>query len=97
MSTGIYKRNILGELEEIAQEHINYWCQLCQFPLGLERCRDKALIQKCWDESRSVASKWHIQHECPFIHKGQTCRCNDFKTIEDAFRAAGLEYKTERR
>ena len=55
MSTGIYKRNILGELEEIAQEHINYWCQLCQFPLGLERCRDKALIQKCWDESRSVA------------------------------------------
>jgi hypothetical protein len=95
VSTGIFKRNILGELEEIPQRHIDYWCQLCQFPLAEGKCKDKALIQRCWDESGAVAGRWHIMHECSFIHKGQECRCNDFTTIEEAFRAAGLEYRTE--
>ncbi len=93
MSTGIFMRNMIGELEEIPREYIDYWCQLCQFPLAEGKCKDKALIQQCWDEGSSVAGKWHIQHECPFIQKRQTCSCNDFKTIEEAFRAAGLEYK----
>ena len=90
--TDIFKHNMLGELEEIPQEHIDYWCQLCQFPLAKGKCRKKALIQKCWDESGAVAGEWHKQHECPFIHQLQPCRCNNFKTIKNAFRAAGLEY-----
>jgi len=97
VSSGIFRRNIIGELEEIQQEQIDYWCSQCQFPFGPERCRDKALIQKCWDEGGAVAGRWHIQHESPFIHKGERCRCNDFKTIEDAFRVVGLKYKTKRR
>ena len=89
--TDIFKHNMFGELEEIPQEHIDYWCQLCQFP-AKGKCRKKALIQKCWDESGAVAGEWHKQHECPFIHQLQPCRCNNFKTIKNAFRAAGLEY-----
>jgi len=97
VSTGIFRRNVVGELEEVKQKHIDFWCKTCQFPYGEGKCQDKALIQKCWDASGSVAHNWHLQHECPFAHQGQTCRCNDFKTIEDAFLAAGLEYKSERR
>ncbi len=91
MSTGIFRRNIVRELEEIPQHQIDYWCQLCQFPLATEgKCTDKAQIQECWDKGSSIGNKWHLQHECPFAHKGEACRCNDFKTINDAFRAAGL-------
>ena len=91
--TGVFKHSIFGGLEEILQENIDYWCSLCQFPLAEEMCKDKALIQQCWDESQAIAGKWHIQRECPFAHKGQECRCNDFKDIEDAFRFVGQEYK----
>mgnify|MGYP001558695110 CR=1 FL=1 len=93
MATGIFRTNVIGELEELPQEHIDYWCHLCQFPLAEGRCKDKALIQKCWDGTGSVAGRWHFQHECPFIPQGQRCKCNDFETIEEAFRAAGLDYK----
>jgi len=92
MSSGVFRRNILGELEEIPQDQIDYWCKLCQFPLVEGKCKDKALIQQCWDEGGAVAGKWHLQHDCPFVHKGQPCRCNDFKSIKNAFRAAGLTY-----
>ena len=91
--TGVFKTNIFGVLEEIPQKDIDYWCSLCQFPLAREKCKEKALIQQCWDEGMAIAGKWHLQHECPFVYKGQECRCNDFKTIEDAFRFVGLEYK----
>ena len=94
MSTGIFKNNIFGELEEIVQEHIDYWCKECQFPLAKKgKCKTKTLIQKCWTGHQAIAGEWHKQHECPSIHQRKECRCNDFKTIKDAFRAAGLEYE----
>ncbi len=93
MSTGIFRRNPIGQLEEIPQEQLDFWCQLCQFPLVEGKCKDKASIQKCWDMGQAIAGMWHIQHECPFRHKVERCRCNDFKTIQEAFRSAGLEYK----
>ena len=102
MGTGIYHRNLLGELEEVDQGYIDFWCGQCQFPYGLEKCRDKKLIQRCWYElyaiaitlqAPSEAHVWHLQHECPFIHKGERCHCNDYKTIEEAFTAAGIEYR----
>ena len=102
MSTGIYRESPIGEQEEVEQEYIDYWCKLCQFPYEEEeiggswvkvKCRSKELIQQCWDDSEAIAHKWHIRHECPFVHKGESCRCNDFKNIEEAFKVAGLEYK----
>jgi hypothetical protein len=102
MSTGIFRRNPIGELEEVKQEHIDYWCNQCQFPYGAERCQDKNLIQRCWNEHQAIAETlnveseahiWHLQHECPFIHQGTQCRCNEFKTIEEAFQAAHIRYK----
>ncbi len=95
MSTGIFKHNAFGQLEEVPQEDIEFWCSECQFPYGSKRCQEKRLIQKCWDKSEAIASKWHLQHECPFVHKGEKCHCNNFKTIEKAFKAAGLEYKPD--
>jgi len=101
--TGIFKRSFpFWELEEVKQEHIDAWCRECRFSFDLEKCQDKVLIQKCWFEVQSIASTlqvdseahiWHLQHECPFIHNGERCHCNDFKTIKEAFKAAGLEYK----
>jgi len=102
-STGIYKTNVFGEREEIPQEYIDAWCSICQFPLETPEC-SKESIQMCWDESGAIAGEWHKQHECPFIHKGiqqklgyikghpEPCRCNEFPTIEDAFKAAGIGY-----
>lgn len=100
--TEIFRRNVLGELEEVPQRDIDYWCGQCQFPYGLERCRDKALIQRCWLELQAIAATlkqpseayiWHLQHECPFVHKGERCRCNDFRAMLAAFEAAGLKYR----
>lgn len=101
-STGILRHNFWGDLEEVPQEDIDHWCQQCQFPYGEEKCREKDLIQRCWFELQAIAKTlnlsleahvWHLQHECPFIRKGEACRCNAFGTMEEAFQAAGLEYK----
>ncbi len=94
MSTGIFRTNPIGQLEEVPQKDIDFWCSQCQFPLRLGGCSTSELIQQCWDEGGAVAHKWHLQHECPFVHSGQSCRCNDFKNIRSAFRAAGLTYKS---
>lgn len=102
MGTEIFKRNIFGELEEVPQKYIDAWCKQCQFPYGVEKCQSRELIQRCWFELQAIAWTlkvdseahiWHLLHECPFIHKGEPCRCDDFRTIEDAFQSAGLEYK----
>ena len=94
MGTGIYRRHPLGGTEEVPQKDIDYWCGLCQFPLigGGQGCGTKEAIQQCWNESGAVAGEWHKQHECPFINLGQECHCNDFKTIEEAFKVAGIKY-----
>lgn len=92
MSTGIYKEGVLGNQEEVSQEHIDFWCGLCQFPLGLGKCTKQQHIQQCWDGTNTIAGEWHKQHECPFLHQSQPCHCNDFKTMEEAFKAVGLEY-----
>ena len=94
MSTGIYRQGIIGR-EEVEQGHIDFWCELCQFPLigGKQGCKgDKSAIQQCWDGANAVGGEWHKQHECPFIHLSQPCRCNDFEDIKEAFKAAGLNY-----
>lgn len=92
MGTRIYRSGILGSVE-VDQSSLDFWCNLCQFPIQLKKCQDRVLIQMCWDHSESKAGKWHQQRECPFIHKGQRCRCNDFRSIAEAFKATGLEYK----
>lgn len=102
MTTGVFKHNMFQELEEVDQKAIDYWCQQCQFPYGESKCQSKELIQRCWFELHGIAQTldvgseahiWHLQHECPFVHQGERCRCNDFKTVEGAFQATGLEYK----
>ena len=91
----IIKRNIFGEVEVIKQTDIDFWCGLCQFPpRNLDgKCSKELELQNCWTWSGAEGGKWHKQHECPFTHKGEPCRCNNFKTIEEAFKAAGLEYR----
>ena len=93
----ITKYNVFGEVEVIKQEHIDYWCGLCQFPLGAAgaKCSEEWQIQLCWRLTEAEGGKWHRQHECPFLNKEpkEECRCNDFTTIEEAFKAAGLEYR----
>lgn len=91
MGTGIYREGILGK-KEVPQRDIDFWCALCQFPIGKEKCTEKVDIQRCWNEIGSVAGVWHRLHECPFTHKGQKCRCNDFKNMKEAFAAVGLKY-----
>lgn len=103
MSTGVFKRNVLGWLEEVKQEHLSYWCQQCQFPYGETKCQTKELIQRCWSELQGIASTlnigseariWHLQHECPFVHQGGVkCRCDDFPNIEEAFKSTELKYQ----
>ena len=103
MSSGIFKHNVFGELEEVKQEHIDAWCEQCQFPYSEpRRCQGRDLKQRCWFELQGIASTlnvgseahvWHLQHECPFVHQGQKCRCNDFKTVEEAFKALDLKYR----
>lgn len=102
MNTKIYHYNPLGELEEVKQEWIDEWCRQCQFPYGQEKCSDPELVQMCWFGLQGMARTlgisaeahiWHLQHECPFIHTGVKCRCNDFKTIKEAFQSLGIEYK----
>ena len=91
MVINIFSTNSFGEREILSQDAIDYWCRECQFSLAKDekRCRSKALIQRCWNE-RTTASEWHRQHECPFIHQGQECRCDDHCNIADAFIGAGL-------
>ena len=96
MTTGIFRFNQIGECEEIPQKDIDFWCSRCHFPLGPACSFDKALIQQCWDEGSAIAHQWHLQHECPFAHKKEECRCNSFKSIEEAFQSAGLKYKYKR-
>lgn len=103
LGTGIYKVNVLGQRVEVPQKHIDAWCNLCQFPLESPVC-SKESIQICWDKSGAIAGEWHKQHECPFLHKGiqqklgyiagkpEPCRCDEFFTIEEAFRATGIPY-----
>lgn len=92
MATGIYNMGMFGR-EEVPQKDIDFWCDMCQFPLNPDsRCTDKDMIQSCWSETGAVAGVWHILHECPFIHQTQECRCNDYKTIREAFKAAGRAY-----
>ena len=100
MTTGVYRDNPLGIQEEVPQKDIDFWCNLCQFPTfianetGLTyKCTEPWQIQRCWDKTGAIAGEWHKQHECPFIHLNQPCRCNDFKSIEEAFKAVGLEYR----
>lgn len=92
MVINIFRTNHLGQREIVSQKNIDFWCRECEFSLAKDgkRCRSKTLIQKCWNESTSIASEWHRQHECPFIHQGQECRCNDYPTIKEAFVGAGL-------
>lgn len=83
-----------GNKVEVKQKDIDYWCNQCQFPLvgGNQGCMDnEKAIQQCWNDF-TTAGEWHKQHECPFIHRGLECRCNDFKTIKDAFKSLGIEY-----
>ena len=102
--TGIFRRNVWDrlELEQVKQEDIDHWCAQCQFPYGEGRCQSRDLIQRCWNELQGIAYTlhvqsethiWHLQHECPFVHQGLACQCNDFKSIEAAFGAAGLVYR----
>lgn len=91
MSTGIYREGILG-LEEVPQKHIDAWCAECQFPIEKPKCQAKENIQRCWNEVGTIAHVWHLLHECPFAHLGQDCRCNDFKSVRDAFVSLGLTY-----
>ena len=92
MGTGIYRVGILGE-EEVPQKDIDFWCSLCQFPPDGVKCQTRESIQQCWNEIGAVASVWHLLHECPFTHVGQKCRCNDFKTSQEAFASVGLVYQ----
>ena len=88
----ITRTNSLGQREVVPQRDIDFWCRQCQFSFATDgkRCRSKTLIQRCWNNSTSNANEWHRQHECPFIHQGQECRCNDYPTIGAAFIGAGL-------
>ena len=52
----VYKRNILGEREEVPQKDIDFWCGQCQFPYGLERCKNEVLIQRCWNEPMGIGA-----------------------------------------
>jgi len=92
MVINIFRTNPLGQREIVPQSDIDLWCQECQFSFAKDgkQCRSKALIQKCWNISTATANEWHRQHECPFIHQGQECRCNDYPTIREAFIGAGL-------
>ena len=92
MVINIFRTNPLGQREVVPQRYINFWCRECQFSLATDgkRCSSKALIQQCWNTPTATANKWHRQHECPFIHQGQECRCNDYPTIGEAFIGAGL-------
>ena len=87
----ITRINPLGQREVVPQRDIDFWCRECQFSLAKDkkRCKSKALIQRCWNEAKN-GGEWHRQHECPFIHQGQECRCNDYPTIGEAFIGAGL-------
>ena len=93
----IIKHNVFGELEVVKQEHIDYWCRLCQFPpRNLDgKCSKELEIQNCWNWSGAEGSKWHKQHECPFLYQGQECKCNNCDSIGGAFEVAGLEYRKE--
>lgn len=102
MSTGVFKRNIFGELEEVKQEYIDAWCKMCRFPYGESKCQSKELIQRCWNELQAIADTlkinsqahiWHLQHECPGIQRGKACSCNKYKSIKESFEVEGLVYK----
>ena len=90
MVIAIFRDSPYGIRKEVPQKDIDFWCRECEFSLAKDkkRCRSKAFIQKCWNVKN--ANEWHRQHECPFIHQGQECRCNDYPTIAEAFIGAGL-------
>ncbi len=72
MGTGVY--TMWGI--EVSQENIDYWCNNCHYPPEGERCKDTRHINKCF--RYPTAHAWHLEHECPFAHRGLDCRCNDF-------------------
>ncbi len=90
----ITKLNPIGQPEIVPQKDIDFWCDLCQFPTfattGQTKCTESRQIQRCWDADNAIAGEWHKRHECPFIHQGQKCRCNDYASIQKAFEAVGL-------
>ena len=97
MVIDIFRTDPLGQRVIVPQRDIDFWCRECQYSLAQDgkQCRSKSLIQRCWNGSGGKgftvnANEWHRQHECPFIHQGQECRCNDYPTIGEAFTGAGL-------
>lgn len=92
--TGVYHFNPIGQREEVEQRSIDAWCSDCRFSYAGKRCTDKVLIQRCWDESASLAFLWHLRHECPFLYRGKSCRCNEWKPHErnKTFEACSLDY-----
>ena len=85
MTTKIYRDAFDGSRRNFRSTHITYWCGHCYYPLTgtEERCKSPELLQQCWDMGLS-ANQWHLRHECPFVHQGLECRCNDFPSIEKA-------------
>jgi len=92
MATRITKTDFMGGSVEVEQKHIDYWCNLCQYPDIEGKCKTKEQIQLCWDTTQAGGNRWHNKCECPFVHRGLECHCNDFKTIKDAFKSLGMEY-----
>lgn len=93
MGSGIYHEIVPGFVEEVNQSDIKFWCDQCQFPLDYVKCQTRESIQRCWNEIGSKAGAWHLIHECPFTHVNQPCRCNDFKTLQEAFASVDLVYQ----
>ena len=81
MNTKIYRHHPIVGAKEVPRKDIDYWCGLCQFPIEPPKCTSQTAIQQCWSDSDAGAGEWHKRHECPFIHRDQPCRCNDYLHI----------------
>ena len=88
----ITRLDAIGNVVEVGAKHIKSWCDICQYPPGLAKCRTEEQIQLCWDTTQAMGGRWHKKCECPFLHRGLECHCNDFKNIKDAFKSLGIEY-----
>lgn len=75
MGSGIY--SVAGEVD---QKNIDYWCAQCKYPTEGTRCTKKENIQECFDLPN--ANTWHRKHQCPFVHNGQECICNQVKHLD---------------